>query len=205
MSLSAESQKSVDAYLGALRKQLRELMDEDVNDIVAEIRMHILDRTFDPAKTSDDAAPEAVAATLAALGPPPELAERYRTDELLKRAQMSRSPAYILRSVLSWAGLSLVGLIVFCISVVGFGLGGGVFVLGVLKVMDYHGTGIYGQFTDTSSSLGFQSGGPRAGQHELLGFWLLPLGLLGGPALFFLTARLGLWSLRKFWRPRAWR
>jgi hypothetical protein len=38
-----------------------------------------------------------------------------------------------------------------------------------------------------------------------LGFWLLPLGLLGGPALFFLTARLGLWSLRKFWRPRAWR
>jgi hypothetical protein len=192
MSLSAESQKSVDAYLGALRKQLRELMDEDVNDIVAEIRMHILDRTFDPAKTSDDAAPEAVAATLAALGPPPELAERYRTDELLKRA-------------LSWAGLSLVGLIVFCISVVGFGLGGGVFVLGVLKVMDYHGTGIYGQFTDTSSSLGFQSGGPRAGQHELLGFWLLPLGLLGGPALFFLTARLGLWSLRKFWRPRAWR
>ena len=199
MTLAVESQKSVDAYLAALRKQLRELMDEDANDIVAEIRMHILD------KTSDNADPEGVAATLAALGAPAELAERFRTDELLKGAQMSRSPAYVLRSIFRWAGLSLVGLIVFCISVIGFGLGGALFILGVLKVIDYHGTGIYGQFTDTNSSLGFQSGGPRPGQHELLGFWLLPLGLLGGPALFFVTARFGLWSLRKFWRPRAWR
>jgi len=198
MTLAAESQKSADAYLAALRRQLRELMDEDVNDIVAEIRMHILD------KTSDGAEPDAVAATLAALGTPAELAERYRTDELLKRARMSRSPAYLLRSLLRWAGLSLVGLIVFCISVIGFGLGRGFFILGVLKVINYHGTGLWGQFTDTNWSLGFQSGGNGAG-HELLGWWLLPLGLLGGPALFFLTARFGLWSLRKFWRPRAWR
>lgn len=198
MSLSAESQKSVDVYLAALRKQLRELMDEDVNDIVAEIRMHILD------KTEDEADPHAVAATLAALGTPEELAERYRTDELLKRAQMSRSPAYLLHSLLRWAGLSLVGLIVFCISVIGFGLGGGLFILGVLKVINYHGTGLWGQFTEHQWSLGFQSGGDGAG-HELLGWWLLPIGLLGGPVLFFLTARFGLWSLRKFWRPRAWR
>jgi hypothetical protein len=71
MTLAVESQKSVDAYLAALRKQLRELMDEDANDIVAEIRMHILD------KTSDNADPEGVAATLAALGAPAELAERF--------------------------------------------------------------------------------------------------------------------------------
>jgi hypothetical protein len=199
MTLSAESQKSVDAYLAALRKQLRELLDEDIKDIVEEIRMHILD------KTSTSATPDTVAATLAALGTPEELAERYRTEELINRARGASSPAYIVRSLLRWSGLSVVGLIVFCISVIGFGLGGAFFILGVLKVFDYHGTGLYGTFTETSSSLGFQSGGPRAGQRELLGFWLLPLGLLGGPALFFLTARFGLWSLRKFWRPRAWR
>ena len=45
MTFSAESQKTIDAYLLALRKQLRELMDEDVNDIVEEIRAHILDKT----------------------------------------------------------------------------------------------------------------------------------------------------------------
>ena len=200
MTLSAESQKTVDAYLKALRKQLRDLLDEDANDIVAEIRGHILD------KTSGEAPADSVSATLAALGTPEELASRYRTEELLERAQMSRSPAFILRSVLRWAALSIVGLLVFTISVVGYIIGGGLSILGVLKIFNPHNTGLYGQFSDTSSSLSFNSGGPPApGVHELLGWWLLPVGLILGPALFFFTFRFDLWSLRKFWRPRAWR
>jgi hypothetical protein len=200
MTLSVESQKTADAYLAALRKQLRELMDEDANDIVAEIRAHIVD------KASGEAPTGSVAETLAALGSPEELASRYRTEELLKRARLSRSPAYILRSLLRWATLSLVGLLVFTISVVGYILGGGLSILGVLKIFNPHNTGIYGQFSDTSSSLSFNSGGPPApGVHELLGWWLLPIGLILGPALFFFTFRFDLWSLRKFWRPRAWR
>ncbi|MGD0786504.1 MAG: DUF1700 domain-containing protein [Terracidiphilus sp.] len=200
MTLSAESQKTVDAYLAALRKQLRELMDEDVNDIVAEIRAHILD------KTSGEAAGDSVSSTLAALGTPEELAARYRTEELLERARMSRSPKFLLRSVLRWAALSIVGLLVFTISVVGYLIGGWLSILGVLKLINPHNTGIYGQFSDTSSSLSFQSGGPPApGVHELLGWWLLPIGLILGPVLFFYTFRFDLWSLRKFWRPRAWR
>ena len=95
MTVSAESQKTVDAYLAALRKQLRELMDEDANDIVEEIRAHILD------KTTIAEGVEGVSSTLAALGTPEELASRYRTDELLKRAQMTRSPLVSLRSLLA--------------------------------------------------------------------------------------------------------
>ena len=86
MTLSAESQKSIDSYLAALRKQLRELMDEDARDIVEEIHAHILD------KTSSDPSPDSIQATLTALGSPEKLALRYRTDELLQRAQLSRSP-----------------------------------------------------------------------------------------------------------------
>ena len=40
-----ETQKTIDTYLAALRKQLRELMEEDATDIVDEIRAHILDKT----------------------------------------------------------------------------------------------------------------------------------------------------------------
>ncbi|MGD0901750.1 MAG: DUF1700 domain-containing protein [Terracidiphilus sp.] len=200
MTVSAESQKTVDAYLAALRKQLRELMDEDVNDIVAEIRAHILD------KTSGEAAGDSVSSTLAALGTPEELADRYRTEDLLERARRSRSTAFILRSLLRWATLSVVGLLVFSISVVGYLIGGGLSILGVLKLFSPHTTGLYGQFSEHTWSLSFQSGGPPApGVHELLGWWLLPVGLLLGPLLFFLTFRFGLWSIRKFWRPRAWR
>src|SRR5271163_1908175 len=118
MTFPVESQKTIDAYLAGLRKQLRELMDEDVNDIVEEIRAHILD------KTSGEDAHDAVSSTLAALGTPEELASRYRTDELLKRAQVTRSPFVILRSLLRWATLSFVGLIVFFVSVVGYCIGG---------------------------------------------------------------------------------
>jgi hypothetical protein len=200
MTLSAESQKNVNAYLAVLRRQLRDLMEEDIDDIVEEIRMHILD------KTSGEAAAGSVAETLAALGTPEELAERYRTDELLQRARAARSPAYIFHSLLRWTTLSLIGLLVFSISVLGYVLGGGLSILGVLKVFNSRGTGLFGQFTQHDWSLSFQSGGaPAPGVHELLGWWLLPVGLLGGPLLFFLTLRFDLWSIRKFWRPQAWR
>ena len=63
-----ETQKTIDTYLAALRKQLRELMEEDATDIVEEIRAHIFD------KTSSGGSPEKVSATLAALGTPEELA-----------------------------------------------------------------------------------------------------------------------------------
>ncbi len=54
------------------------LMDEDVNDIVEEIRAHILDKTW------GEAPEDTVASTLAALGTPEELASRYRTDEFVE-------------------------------------------------------------------------------------------------------------------------
>jgi hypothetical protein len=111
-----ETQKTIDTYLAALRKQLRELMEEDATDIVDEIRAHILD------KTSNGCSPEKVSATLAALGTPEELASRYRTEELLRRAQLTRSPLVSLRSLLHWATLSFTGIVVFIVSVFGYAL-----------------------------------------------------------------------------------
>ena len=197
MTLSVESQKTIDAYLAALRRHLRELLDEDVKDIVEEIRAHILD------KTSGGAAEEAVASTLAALGTPEELAGRYRTEELLKRAQNARSPGFLWRSMLRWAALSVLGVAVFFFSAIGYCLGGLLFILGVLKLTNPHRTGVYGVFNEHNTSLSFQSGGPS--DHDLLGWWLVPIGLIVGGGLLFLTFRFGVWSIRKFWRPRAWR
>jgi hypothetical protein len=196
MILTAESQKTVDAYLAALRRHLRDLLEEDSRDIVEEIRAHILD------KTSGDASPESLAFTLAALGTPEELAQRYRTEEMLKRAQMARSPAYLLRSLLRWAALSLAGVVVFLISAVGYCLGGILFILGALKLSNPHKTGVYGVFNANNSSLSFQSGGPTG--HDLLGWWLIPIGLIVGGGLLFLTFRFNIWSIRKFSRPRGW-
>jgi hypothetical protein len=196
MTLTAESQKTIDAYLAALRKHLRDLMDEDVRDIVEEIRFHILD------KTSGDAATETVAATLAALGTPEQLAVSYRTDELLQRAQLSRSPAMVLRSILRWATLSLAGTIVFVVSGVGYCLGGMLVVIALLKAFFPRRAGLNIQYDPGHSlSAGFGAGSGPATGHDPIGLWLIPICLVLGGGILFLTFRFGTWTLRKFWRP----
>jgi len=204
MIFSDESQKTIDAYLGALRRELRGPVEDDVEDIVEEIRAHILD------KTSGVAATGTLAATLASLGTPKELASRYHADDLLLRAQVTRSPFVSLRSLFRWATLSFVGLAVFLVSVVGYSLGGGLVVIAGLKLVWPHATGLWMEFypdgSPKSASAGFGSGysyQPPPGR-EVLGWWLVPAGLVLGAALLFLTFRFGTWCIRKFWRPRVW-
>jgi hypothetical protein len=196
MMLSTDSQKRVDEYLAALRKELHELMDEDVRDIVEEIRFHIAD------VTSEDGS---IAAALAALGSPAELAGRYRTDEMLKRARDKRPAVVVLRSVFHWATVSVAGLIVFALSAIGYSLGAGLVFIAGCKILWPRGTGLWEDFYPGGHwglSLTFTSGAPPHHDRELLGWWLAPLGLIVGGGLVLLTFWLGRWTMRKLWRPR---
>jgi hypothetical protein len=197
MNPSPESQKPIDDYLATLRRQLRDLMDEDVRDIVEEIHAHILD------KTSVDPSPEKVAAALSALGSPQQLALRYHTDELLQRARRSRSPELVMRSILRWASLSLGGMAVFMLSGIGYCIGGVIFGMGLLKAFFPREAGLNIEYAQGHlSSAGFGAGsGPHAG-HDPIGLWLIPICFVLGGGILFLTFRLGLWTLRFFSRPR---
>jgi hypothetical protein len=198
MTLPAASQKAIDAYLAALRKQLRELLDEDSRDIVDEIRAHILD------KTSAEAEPKDVAATLAALGTPQELAGRYRTDELLERARLSRSPTLVLRRILRWVMLTLIGLIVFLVSGLGYCVGGVLVVIALLKALFPRQAGLNIDYVPNQSfSAGFGAGSAPPPGHDPIGLWLIPICLLLGGGILFLTFRFSVWSIRKLRRPKA--
>jgi hypothetical protein len=199
MNLSIESQKSIDAYLAALRKQLRDLAEDDARDIVEEIRAHVLD------KTSAGSDPEAVAATLAGLGAPAELAASYRTDELLTRAQLNHSPARVLRDVLRLITLSATGLIAFVVSGVGYCVGGMLVVIALLKAFFPRQAGLNIQYDPGRQflSAGFGAGsGPHAG-NDPVGLWLIPICLALGGAILFFTFRFGTWIMRIFRRSRA--
>jgi uncharacterized membrane protein len=197
MTDQAESQKAVDDYLAALRRQLRDLMDEDVRDIVEEIHAHILD------KTSGDASPGKIASALSALGSPQQLALRYHTDELLQRARRSRSPQLVMRSLLRWASLSLGGMVVFLLSGIGYCIGGVLFVIALLKAFFPRQAGLNIEYNAGHLvSAGFGAGsGPHIG-HDPIGLWLIPICLVLGGGILFLTFRIGLWTLRFFSRPR---
>ncbi len=203
MTIPDDAQRAIEGYLAALRKQLRDLMEEDVNDIVEEIRAHVLD------KTTAGADLEQVEQTLAALGTPAALASRYRTEELMKRAQAHRTGAQrallTLKRVLAVAG----GLLAFAVSVVGYCLGGGLVVFGVMKIVWPHGTGLWashspgctwgesGRGCKYGLSLSSSDGNtPPHNSHDVLGWWLVPLGLVLGTVLLYASYRFWGWVMR---------
>ena len=84
-----------------------------------------------------------VDAALAALGSPEELASQYMTDNLLARAEVSRSPVQILRSLFRWASLSVAGFFVLLGSIVGYFLGAAFILVALLKPFHPHTAGLW--------------------------------------------------------------
>jgi hypothetical protein len=202
VTLSDTSQKAIDDYLAALRRQLRDLMEEDMNDIVEEIRAHILD------KTTGSADPAPVDQTLAALGAPGDLAARYCTEEMMQRAEAHRSGTQKARIAGRWTVGILAGLVVVIVSAVGYFVGGVLVTAGVVKVMWPRGTGLWETMNSDGTVLSFGlSGGsgntpPSNTAHDVLGWWLLPIGFILGPAIIYGTYWLGKWTARRLWPTR---
>ncbi len=200
MTISADAQQKMDAYLKVLSKRLRGLSDQNASDIVKEIRSHILDK----AAVAEEVTPDSVASALADLGSPEELASQYVTDDLLARAQESGSPWLVLRSLFRWASLSIVGLGALVFSVFGYFVAGSFALCALLKPLHPSTAGLWllddpEDVYSFSLRLGFSS--PPAHARELLGWWIVPLGLILAMGLVLFTFHLGLWSIRKFWRP----
>lgn len=201
MTIAGHAQQRIDAYLGRLRRRLRGMNDEDARDIVEELRGHITDK----ASASGEVTAATVDAALVALGSPEELASQYMTDELLSRAAVSRSPVRILESLFHWASLSVAGFFVLLISIVGYFLGGAFMWCGVLKIIHPKTAGLWA-FRDSTGdleiSLRLGFGSAPAGGRDVLGWWIVPIGLVVGCGLVMLTTRFALWCARQYRRSR---
>ena len=93
-------------------------------------------------------------------------------------------------------------MLVFMFSGIGYCIGGIFFVMGLLKLFFPRQAGLNIAHSADSWGAGFGAGtGPHTG-HDPLGLWLIPICLVLGGAILFVTFRLGLWSLRFFARPR---
>jgi hypothetical protein len=194
--MPGDAHQKIEAYLGRLRQLLRGMNSEDANEIVEELRSHLAEK----AAANGQITAAGVDAALILLGAPEELATQYTTDALLARAEVSRSPLRILESLFRWASLSIAGFLVLLTSIVGYFLGGALMLCAVLKTIHPQSGGLWafpnGADTEFSLRLGF--GTPPPGGRDLLGWWIVPVGLIVGCGLVILTTRFALWCFRRY-------
>jgi Protein of unknown function (DUF1700) len=195
--MSSEAQQKIDGYLNSLRGRLRGLNHEDVQEIVEELRGHILEK----AGGVEGLSGRGVDAALAGLGSPEELASEYVTDNLLARAEVSRSPLRILESLFRWASLSVAGFFVLLGSILGYFVGGAFMWCAVLKLIHPQSAGLWVARDSTGDfqfflRMGF--GTPPVGARDVLGWWIMPIGLLAGCGLVILTTRIALWCAQQY-------
>jgi hypothetical protein len=200
-----DAQQRMEAYLGTLRRRLRGMNDDDAREILEELRSHIRDKASASGPAGSPMTAAEVDRALAALGSPEELASQYMTDDLLARAEVSRSPVRILESLFRWASLSAAGFLLLLTSIVGYFLGVVFILVAALKAFHPRTAGLWvlpngADDFEISIRLGFGSA-PLEGR-EVLGWWIIPIGLAVGCALVMLTTRFAIWCGRQYRKSR---
>jgi uncharacterized membrane protein len=179
---SREATLSIEAYLAALRTHLAPITLAEREEILREIAAHIRDsvETGTPTET-----------VLARLGTPAELAAEYRDGQLIRAASRSLSPVTLLRATLRVATKGVTGILVFFCAVFGYFTGGTFVIAAIVKPFAPSHVGV---FTNTTKTVWQKTGQVSAGiqttitpRHDILGWWIIPLCLIGGSILLIVT------------------
>jgi hypothetical protein len=175
--MNAQQQTRVDSYLMTLRRSLGALPAEDVNDILREIRGHILER----AEAAGELTNERLVQILKELGRPEDIGPLYQAEAMMARARSSSSPKLIFLTTLHWAMRSVVGVVVFLGGINGYILALALFLAALTKPF-------------MGDRVRVAWGAPAT--HEIPGWLIIPLGLVLGPLLLIGITRLLRWALR---------
>lgn len=183
----------LDTYLAQVHRHLKGLPEAEVRETLAELRAHVLD------KTAGDFTVARVEAAIAELGSAREVGRINVTERVVAGLETSRSPWRVLRGVVRLASLSVYGTFAFLVSVLGYGSAAAFLLTAAIKPFAWDRAGLWVRSAgpdDYSATwmLGITDS-PREG-HELLGGWIIPIGIAAGLLLAWLTWRFGLFSLR---------
>ena len=179
----------VERYLEEVRAALRCMPVAEIEEILLELRGHIAERSATEANAE---------AVLRSLGDPAELARQYRTDRVADRAECGGSPLSVLHSLALLRGRRLGRWLVLAVTLFGYVWAIAFAAAGIEKLFSPRDVGLW-QDPGREWLLRLRIDGPGpAGARELLGWWLVPLGLLTCGLLLFLTQRWGLWWVRRY-------
>jgi uncharacterized membrane protein len=184
--LSDTGESRVRGYLYVLERSLVLALPRDVaQDAVREIESHLRERIAAVLPSSDERG--ALEQILAELGPPLRVAQAYSTERAIDEAVVTGRLVPILRALWQAAVTSVVGFFAALGILVGYALGGGFMVLGILKpifpsYVGFWGAGPFGM--PTSFGVKNAPEGPPMG-----GNWVILIGLGFGLLFLVLTHR----------------
>jgi len=183
----------LDCYLDQVRRYLKGLPKSEADEIVAELRAHVLD------KVAGATTPNQIEAAIAALGTAREVARLNLTERVAADVEINRSPWRVLSAIGRLATLSAYGLFAFLVSFTGYGMAVAFLATAAVKPFAWRNAGLWVTSKgpdDYSASLALGiTDKPHAG-HELLGVWIIPIGIAAGLILGWLTWRFGIFSVR---------
>lgn len=120
----------IEIYLLQVRNKLQGVSSAQVSEIIAELRSHILDSV----STTNEAITDATKReALDRLGSPETLATMYLTENLMAKAETSRSPWLMMRTLFRLAIKSVWALTAFLVSFLGYGSAVALLVCAVAK------------------------------------------------------------------------
>ena len=180
----------LDCYLDQVRRHLKGLPRAEADEIVAELRSHVLD------KVAGTPTPERVEAAIEALGSPRDVARINLTERVAAELEADRSPLTVLRGVGRLARLSVYGAFTGLVSFTGYAIAASFLITAAVKPFWREHAGLW-RVPDAKDDYAFSLGVNSAPQgQELLGWWIIPIGIVAGLLLGWLTWRFGIFSVR---------
>jgi hypothetical protein len=183
----------LDTYLTQVTRHIRGLPDAEVREIIAELRAHVLD------KVEGDVTPARVEAAIAELGSPREIARVNITERVVARAEARRTPLSVLGGVVRLAGLSAYGLFAFLVSFLGYGAAFAFLATAAVKPFAWNRAGLWIKTTGPDDFLASWALGITDNPHpgrEVLGGWIIPIGIAAALVIGWMTWRFCIFSLR---------
>ena len=186
------SNTMIDSYFDALSTQLADLPPARREEVVRELRAHVLDRLEQITVPSDDDC----RTVLKALGTPEEIGRQYRVELLLSRSAWRISPWKMLRTLSRWTLTGIQGYIVFIVAMVGYLIGASFYLTALLKPFFPHNIGL---FVNEQGLNIARFPGPPPGT-DLAGPYYIPIAVCAGFLFTFLTTVTIRFVVRKFGR-----
>jgi hypothetical protein len=179
------AERMLEEYLAEVRDGLGSLPGGMSQEIVEELRSHVYERAGPGGNLTE----EGTAAALERLGPARTLAAGYVRECGISGSESGSPRPKAGRRVLDGILVGPAGLFVIAGSILCYGLALVLAFSALTKLYAPDRAGLWHAGDEWSLHLGLAAGQPAG--TEVLGWWIVPMGLVTGVSLAWLTARVG--------------